>query len=145
MKVTKETRTTLLFALAGLGVAATGWGQDATAAAASDAVKEGLSNMRVALDTVWVLVAGMLVFWMNAGFAMVESGLCRAKNCVNILAKNFIVFALATLSYWILGWGLMFGDGNLWSVERTVFRSGANNSPAWRGLCGDESLHVDDR
>ncbi|HRR34253.1 MAG TPA: ammonium transporter [Kiritimatiellia bacterium] len=90
-----------------------------------------MSSMRIATDTLWVIVAGMLVFWMNAGFALVESGLCRAKNCVNILAKNFIVFALATLSFWALGWGLMFGDGTPWiGLKGLFFLSGADNSPA---------------
>ncbi len=69
-------------------------------------------TLSVALDTVWVLLTGLLVFFMNTGFAMVEAGLARAKNTVNILAKNFIVFALASLAYWVIGWGLMFGDGN---------------------------------
>lgn len=89
------------------------------------------SDMRVGLDTVWVLVTAMLVFWMNAGFALVESGLCRAKNCVNILTKNFIVFAASTLSFWVIGWGLMFGDGNAWfGTHGLWFLSGADNSPA---------------
>lgn len=83
------------------------------------------------LDTAWVLITAMLVFWMNAGFALVESGLCRAKNCTNILAKNFIVFAASTISYWILGWGLMFGDGNGFvGMSGLWFLSGADNSPA---------------
>lgn len=89
------------------------------------------SALRVGLDTVWVLIAGMLVFWMNAGFALVESGLCRAKNCSNILAKNFIVFALSTISYYVIGWGLMFGDGNPYYGEKGLFFvTGADNSPA---------------
>jgi ammonium transporter, Amt family len=104
------------------------------AAAPEGALKaliDNSSNMRVAVDTIWTLVTAMLVFWMNAGFALVESGLCRAKNCTNILAKNFIVFCASTISFWVLGWGLMFGDGNslvgthgLWLV------SGQDNSPA---------------
>lgn len=65
------------------------------------------------IDTLWVLVASFLVFFMNAGFAFVEGGFCRAKNVVNILAKNFIVFAIAALAYWIIGYGFMFGDGVL--------------------------------
>lgn len=64
------------------------------------------------VNTLWVLVAAFLVFFMNAGFALVESGLCRAKNTVNILAKNFIVFGLALIGYWTLGYGLMFGAGS---------------------------------
>ncbi len=90
-----------------------------------------LSSMRTGIDTVWVLVAAMLVFWMNAGFALVESGLCRSKNCVNILTKNFIVFAASTISFWVIGWGVMFGDGNAWlGTSGTFFVSGADNSPA---------------
>lgn len=89
------------------------------------------SDLRVGLDTVWVLVTAMLVFWMNAGFALVESGLCRAKNCVNILTKNFIVFAASSISFWVVGWGLMFGDGTPWvGTHGLFFVSGADNSPA---------------
>jgi len=69
-------------------------------------------QLQVALDTVWVLVAGFLVFFMNAGFCMLETGFCRSKNAVNLLAKNLIVFGLSTLAFWILGFALMFGDGN---------------------------------
>jgi len=76
-----------------------------------DTVK-ALTTLSVGLDTVWVLIAAFLVFFMNLGFAMVESGLCRSKNAVNILAKNFTVFAIASISFWIVGWGLMFGNGN---------------------------------
>jgi Amt family ammonium transporter len=107
--------------------------QDAPAAQAiaMDALTAASSDLRVGIDTVWVLVAAMLVFWMNAGFALVESGLARAKNCVNILAKNFIVFALSTVAFWVIGWGLMFGDGNLWvGMKGLFFVSGADNSPA---------------
>lgn len=89
------------------------------------------SDLRVGIDTVWVLVTAMLVFWMNAGFALVESGLCRAKNCVNILTKNFIVFAASTISFWIIGWGLMFGDGNSWVGTHGLWLlGGEDNSPA---------------
>lgn len=64
------------------------------------------------LDTIWVLVAAILVIFMNAGFGMLETGFCRQKNAVNILAKNLIVFALATIAYWIFGFSFMFGNGN---------------------------------
>ncbi len=88
------------------------------------------SDLRIGLDTLWVLVTAMLVFFMNAGFALVESGLCQAKNCVNILAKNFIVFACSTISFWVIGWDLMFGDGNGWIGRIGWFLNGADNSPA---------------
>jgi Amt family ammonium transporter len=91
----------------------------------------GSSDLRVGIDTVWVLVTAMLVFWMNAGFALVESGLCRAKNATNILAKNFIVFAASTVSFWVIGWGLMFGDGNpFMGLQGLLFVAGPDNSPA---------------
>ena len=90
-----------------------------------------IDALTVGLDTLWVLMAGFLVFFMNLGFGMVESGLCRVKNTVNILAKNFIVFALASISFWILGWGLMFGNGNgFFGFEGLFFAAGADNSPA---------------
>lgn len=96
-----------------------------------DSLQGAFGDLRVGLDTVWVLVTAMLVFFMNTGFGMVESGLCQQKNCVNILAKNFIVFAASTLSFWAIGWGLMFGDGNLWlGLKGLFFLSGPDNSPA---------------
>lgn len=67
---------------------------------------------QVMLNTLWVLIAGILVFFMNAGFALVESGLCRSKNTVNILAKNFIVFGFSVIGYWSIGYALMLGAGN---------------------------------
>ncbi len=60
-------------------------------------------DFQVIVNTIWVLVTAKLVFFMNLGFAMVESGFCRVKNTVNILSKNFIVFACATLGFLILG------------------------------------------
>lgn len=129
MKAIGKWRTMWLALLLWMVVAGgTAWGQEAVAAPDLTA---GMSDLRVGLDTVWVLIAAMLVFFMNTGFAMVESGLCRAKNTVNILAKNFIVFAIASLSFWVIGWGLMFGDGNLWTgMQGLFFASGADNSPA---------------
>jgi Amt family ammonium transporter len=64
------------------------------------------------LDTFWVLFCAFLVFFMNLGFASVEAGFARAKNTVNILSKNFIVFAVSSLGFLFLGWGLMFGGEN---------------------------------
>ena len=88
-------------------------------------------NVKVIVDTMWVLITAMLVFFMNLGFAAVESGFARAKNCVNIMSKNFIVFAVSSLGFLVLGWGLMFGDGSGWiGLKGLFFASGADNSPA---------------
>ncbi len=62
-----------------------------------------------ALDILWVLVAGILVFWMQAGFALVEAGFTRAKNVGNILMKNFMDFAFGSLLFWIIGYSIMYG------------------------------------
>ncbi len=86
---------------------------------------------KVLFDTLWVLVTAMLVFFMNLGFAMVESGMARMKNTVNILSKNFIVFAVSSIAFWVVGWGLMFGNGNGFIGWEGLFGlSGADNSPA---------------
>ena len=69
-------------------------------------------NTTMIIDTMWVLVAAILVFFMNLGFASVEAGFARAKNTVNILSKNFIVFAVSSLGFMLLGWGFMFGGDN---------------------------------
>lgn len=79
-------------------------------AAEADA-SSGLADLARGVDTVWMLLAAMLVFFMQPGFAMVEAGFTRAKNTSNILMKNFIDFTLGSLLFWFIGFGLMFGDG----------------------------------
>ncbi len=78
-------------------------------------------NTTMIIDTMWVLVAGILVFFMNLGFACVEAGFARAKNTVNILSKNFIVFAVSSLGFMVLGWGLMFGSDNPFIGTQNLF------------------------
>jgi Amt family ammonium transporter len=87
------------------------------------------ADTKVALDTTWVLMTAFLVFFMNAGFAMFESGLCRSKNAVNILAKNFVVFGVAALAFWLAGFALMFGDGNVVLGLSGWLLRGADGSP----------------
>jgi len=74
--------------------------------------------MYSAVDTIWVLLGAVLVFFMQAGFAMVETGMTRAKNAGNIIMKNLMDFCIGTPAFWILGFGLMFGltkDGSVLS------------------------------
>lgn len=104
---------------------------DAAPAQFTQGLMVQIRDAKVALDTVWTLLAGMLVFFMALGFACVESGLCRAKNTVTILAKNFIVFSVASIAFLVLGWGLMFGEGNpFFGTSGLWFVGGADNSPA---------------
>ncbi|MCK4268825.1 MAG: ammonium transporter, partial [Actinomycetia bacterium] len=70
------------------------------------------SNEMVAIDTVWTMVAAFLVFFMQAGFSFLEAGLTRAKNVGNIMMKNALDFGIASISYWAIGFAIMFGTGN---------------------------------
>jgi len=75
-------------------------------------VEQMVEKLWTGADTVWVLLCSMLVFFMNLGFGCVETGFARSKNCVNILSKNFIVFAATSIAFWLIGWDLMFGSGD---------------------------------
>ncbi len=66
-------------------------------------------SLQISVDLVWVMFAAFLVFFMHAGFAMVESGFTRAKNSLNILMKNFLTISLASIIFFVVGYGLMFG------------------------------------
>lgn len=91
---------------------------------------EDVITQKVILDTLWVLITAFLVFWMNAGFACVEAGFCRAKNAVNILTKNFVVFGITLVCFWAVGFALMFSDGNPFLGLSGFFLLGADNSPS---------------
>jgi Amt family ammonium transporter len=67
---------------------------------------------QIGIDTLWTLLAAFLVFFMQAGFGMVEAGFIRAKNTCNILTKNFLDFCMASLGFFIFGYAIMFGTGN---------------------------------
>lgn len=106
------------------------WSYVAVAQDATPAAGPTTAELKVALDTLWVAIAAFLVFFMNAGFCMLETGFCRQKNAVNVLSKNLIVFALATVAFWAIGFGIMFGDGNSFLGLNGFFLQGADNSPA---------------
>lgn len=92
------------------------WNTAAIAQAEPPVTLESLSanatELKTILDATFLLVCSILVIFMNAGFGMLEAGFCRQKNAVNILSKNLIVFAIATLAYWAVGYALMYGEGN---------------------------------
>ncbi|MGK7940700.1 MAG: ammonium transporter [Crocosphaera sp.] len=75
----------------------------------TEVTPDAIIQLQGTLNAIWVLIAAILVIFMNAGFGMLETGFCRQKNAVNILSKNLIVFALATIAYWAIGYSLMFG------------------------------------
>lgn len=71
-----------------------------------------VTALTAGLNTFWVLITGALVFFMQAGFALVEAGLTRSKNTTNILFKNLMDFAIGTIGFWLIGYGIMFGTGS---------------------------------
>ncbi len=76
------------------------------------AITEAPKDYVNGLDTLWVLLGAMLVFWMQPGFALVEAGMTRSKNSANILMKNFCDFMFGSVLYWIIGYSLMYGAGS---------------------------------
>ncbi|NOZ68205.1 MAG: ammonium transporter [Deferribacteres bacterium] len=94
----------LVTALVGAGASFAG---EAAPTVAGNA--KGIAAVQKNADFVWTLVAAFLVFFMQAGFAMVEAGFTRAKNAVNIIMKNLMDFSIGSLAYWAIGFGLMFG------------------------------------
>lgn len=83
------------------------FGQEAQATLES--VTQKIAEVQSNADFMWTLLAAFLVFFMQAGFALVEAGLTRCKNTVNILMKNLMDFAVGSIVYWAVGFGLMFG------------------------------------
>ncbi len=96
-----------------------------------------VSEMAMSIDTIWVLVAAALVFWMQAGFALVEAGFTRSKNTVNILMKNLIDFSFGSIAFFLVGFGLMFGAGNgFWGIFDTY------NDSIWTGGIPSEAFLI---
>ena len=96
-----------------------------------------VSEMAMSIDTIWVLVAAALVFWMQAGFALVEAGFTRSKNTVNILMKNLIDFSFGSIAFFLVGFGLMFGAGNgFWGIFGTY------NDSIWTGGIPSEAFLI---
>ena len=100
----KKLLLTLLFAAF---FVARAWAEDESPTVESN--KHLINLVQTHADYVWTLVAAALVFFMQAGFAMVETGFTRAKNAVNIMMKNLMDFSMGSLAFWAIGFGLMFG------------------------------------
>ncbi|SHO46456.1 ammonium transporter [Desulfopila aestuarii] len=92
-------------------------------------VGDTLINLAYALDTFYFLMSGALVMWMAAGFAMLEAGLVRSKNTVEILLKNIALYSVACIMYMLVGYNIMYGDGN-GVIPALSFLLGADNTAA---------------
>ncbi|MCB0218352.1 MAG: ammonium transporter [Chrysiogenetes bacterium] len=114
-----------LFVMAGISRA-----EDAPSVAGNAAAIEGLQNHA---NFLWTLIAAVLVFLMQAGFAMVESGMTRAKNAINIMMKNLMDFSVGSMAFYAVGFGLMFGTTNGFFGTTDFFMSGPGpeGNPDW--------------
>jgi len=81
-------------------------------------------TLQLSMDTVWLSTTGALVFFMQAGFALLESGMSRAKNAVNVVMKNYMDVCIGSLAFWLVGYGLMFGDNPSGFIGTTHFLLG---------------------
>ncbi|MFH1877293.1 MAG: ammonium transporter [Candidatus Omnitrophota bacterium] len=104
--------------------------------AASSAFGEeaSVSSLETALNTVWTLLAAFLVFFMQAGFALVETGFTRAKNACNIMMKNLMDFSIGSIVYWAVGFGIMFGASTMGLFGRTGFFLSTGDPSTGAGL-----------
>lgn len=91
------------------------------------AAETNMAEVIRGVDTLWVLIAAFLVFFMQAGFGMVEAGFIRAKNTCNILTKNFLDFCMASLGFFVFGYAIMFGTGNGFMGHSGWFLMGAKS------------------
>lgn len=111
-KITSH-RALTMSALAALAPIATfAQESEAAAAVAADTTADTLAELTTGVNTVWMLLAAMLVFFMQPGFALVEAGFTRTKNTANILMKNLVDFMFGSVLFWLIGFGLMFGIGD---------------------------------
>ena len=98
-------------------------------------VQQLVLSGQTALNIVWTLVTGFLVMFMQAGFALVETGLTRAKNVAHTMGMNFLVYAIGILGFWALGFGLQMGGvGALVHVRqrRDACRASSSSTSAAR-------------
>ena len=93
--------------------------------------------LQAVMDNLWVFIAGILVFFMQAGFALVEAGLTRSKNVANIMAKNIADMCIGVLAFYAVGYAFAYGDGGGWFIGgNSYFLSGSSLFEITDGLSG---------
>src|SRR5256885_4614502 len=121
--------------------------QGATAASPPPKLEEvaaTAASNTVAINLVWTLLAGFLVMFMQAGFALVETGFTRAKNAAHTITMNFMVYGVAMLAYWAVGFALQAGGvgalGTLGGYDKLAHEVSLTNGGKERGLVGRSGL-----
>ncbi len=93
-----------------------------------------MDELKLVMNTIWILIAAALVFFMQAGFAMVETGFTRSKNAGNIIMKNLMDFCIGSVMFWMIGYGLMMGTDSLGGLigKPTLFFDGDYTALIWQ-------------
>lgn len=135
----EKTRTpflvlTALLILAGLSLAVSvAMAQDVKEAVTVESNRKAIELVQTHANYLWTLVAAALVFFMQAGFAMVEAGFTRAKNAINIMMKNMMDFSIGSIVFWAVGFGIMFG-----ATSNGFFGTSDFFLSSWSGPDGDQ-------
>jgi Amt family ammonium transporter len=144
----------LLFVLIG-GLALAGDPTGASTGAATDVVAKTagsptageiaaeLGHVKISLNMFFLIFGGALVFFMQAGFAMVETGFCRSKNAVHVIMTNFVIFAIGVVVYWAVGYAFQFGGaGTFPTLGGTQALDGLNSVADGWGLIGHQGFFL---
>ena len=103
-------------------------------------VADAAGHNKIAINMVWTLITGFLVMFMQAGFALVETGFCRAKNAAHTMMMNFMVYAIGMTGYWILGFALQMGGvgGSPLAGCASFFSPRRRGLGAWQSSLNDQ-------
>jgi Amt family ammonium transporter len=115
MRTHKNTSVLAILLLTLMIGTASVWAQDSGSAALTESVKkvtDATNSIAININVMWVLLAGFLVFFMQAGFALVETGFTRAKNVSHTMMMNMMVFCIGAIGYWLVGFAFQFGAVN---------------------------------
>lgn len=125
---------------------ATGSAKDLASAAAGEKLTlqnlaDEVGHTKIAVNFVWVIVGMALIFFMQAGFALVETGFCRAKNAAHVIMTNFVIFAIGTIGFFFVGFALMFGGvGSIAALGNVVNLDGMVEIAKGWGIVGTKGL-----
>jgi Amt family ammonium transporter len=103
-------------------------------------IAEAIGHNRVSINFVWTLITGFLVMFMQAGFAMVETGLCRAKNAAHTMTMNMLIYPLGMLGFWICGFAFMFGNVGMPGAGTLGMSNGLNHGIVWHLMGHDWNI-----
>ena len=105
-------------------------------------LSNSVGQNRIAINIVWTLITGYLVMFMQAGFALVETGFCRAKNAAHVMMTNFMIYPIGMLGFWICGFAFMFGGMAAAGAPGSLGGVAPCNVPDWHGIIGTHGFFL---